>query len=229
VTYISMKFILKILLLCIFPFTSFSQQDTTDMVKYTPEFKFREGIYLNFSQVKSNTPLPKSRIIATLDYDDPNFFDRVLEGKYIYYYDNIGNRNELKSDKIWGYSRNGFLYIRMDDGYFRITLIGSVCHFIASETYYTTQYNSPYYYNSYMDPYRMYPNTYPTTEMRQYLLDFKNGRVLDYTEESLEVILMQDPELHDEYTALSNKKKKQLKFLYMRKYNQRNPLYFPQN
>jgi hypothetical protein len=80
-----------------------------------------------------------------------------------------------------------------------------------------------------MDPYRMYPNSQPTTEMRQYLLDFKTGRVLDYNEESLEVIFMQDPELYDEYMALSNKKRKQLKFMYMRKYNQRNPLYFSQN
>lgn len=65
--------------------------------------------------------------------------------------------------------------------------------------------------------------------MRQYLLDFKTGRVLDYEYESLEVIFMEDPELHDEFMTLSNKKKKQLKFMYMRKYNQRNPLYFPQN
>lgn len=224
-----MKFSLQFIFQFILLLSLFSQQDSVDMVKYTADFKFKEGIYLNFEQVKTNSPLPKSRIISTTDYNDPNFFDKVLEGKYIYYYDNIGNKNELRSDRIWGYTRNGFIYIRMDEGYFRITLIGAVCHFIASETTYTTYYNSPYYYNSYMDPYRMYPNSQPTTEIRQYLLDFKTGRVLDYDDESLEIIFMQDPELHDEYTALSNKKKKQLKFMYMRKYNERNPLYFPQN
>lgn len=224
-----MRFLFCIVLISAqFP-SIFSQQDSSNLVKYTPEFKFREGIYLNFDQVRLNSPLPKSRIISTANYDDPDFFSKIMEGKLIYYYDNIGNKNELKTDRIWGYSRNGFIYIGMDDGYFRITLIGAVCHFIASETYYTSQYNSPYYYNSYMDPYRMYPSSQPVTEMRQYLLDFQTGRVLDYEDESLEVILMQDPELHDEYMNLSNKKKKQLKFMYMRKYNQRNPLYFPRN
>jgi hypothetical protein len=43
----------------------------------------------------------------------------------------------------------------------------------------------------------------------------------------MEVLLMKDPELHDEYVQLSNKKKKQLKFLYLRKFNEENPLYIP--
>jgi len=40
---------------------------------------------------------------------------------------------------------------------------------------------------------------------------------------------MADPELHDEFAALNNKKQKQMKFLYLRKFNERNPLYFPKN
>ncbi|MBA7519583.1 hypothetical protein ES705_11662 [subsurface metagenome] len=206
-----------------------SQVDSTELVEYTTDFQFKEGLYLNFNQIKTNSPLPKSRIISTYDYNDPEFFDKVLSKLKVFYYDNIGNRNELKSDNIWGYSRNGFLYINIDDDFFRITLIGAICHFIASHTTYTNYYNSPYYYNSYYDPYRMHPSSYPTTEMRQYLLDFTTGRVLDYNFESLEAILMQDPELHDEFVALSKKKKKQLKFIYIRKFNSRNPLYFPKN
>ena len=80
-----------------------------------------------------------------------------------------------------------------------------------------------------MDPYRTYPATYQNTEMRQYLLDFTTGNVLDYTDSSLEAILMQDPELHDEYMGLRKKKRKQMRFIYIRKFNERHPLYFPQN
>lgn len=210
------------------PLTTNSQTDTTNLVEYSPDFKFKEGIYLNFNQVKTNSPLPKSRIISTQAYSDPDFFDHILEKDKIYYYDQIGNKQELKTKNIWGYSRNGFIYIKMDDGYFRITLIGAISHFIASQTTYTNAYNSPYYY-SYMDPYRTYPYSYPTTEVRQYLLDFFTGNILDYTDQSLEVILMQDPELHDEYMALRKKKRKQMRFIYIRKFNERHPLYFPQN
>ena len=152
----------------------------------------------------------------------------MLEKDKIYYYDQIGNRQELKTKDIWGYSRNGFIYIKMEDGYFRITLIGAICHFVASQTTYNNAYNSPYYY-SYSDIYHTYPSTYQTTEMRQYLLNFLTGTVLDYDENSLEAILMQDPELHDEYMALSKKKRKQMRFIYIRKFNERHPLYFPQN
>jgi hypothetical protein len=63
--------------------------------------------------------------------------------------------------------------------------------------------------------------------MRQFLLDFSTGKIFDYSIGGMEVLLMSDPELHDEFTQLKKKKKKQSLFLYLRKYNERNPLYFP--
>ena len=51
--------------------------------------------------------------------------------------------------------------------------------------------------------------------------------VYDYDVEALEMLLMKDPILHDEFAQLSKKKKRQLKFLYLRKFNERNPLYIP--
>ncbi len=65
--------------------------------------------------------------------------------------------------------------------------------------------------------------------MRQYLIDFETGKLYDYKRESLEVLLMKDPELHDEYQSLRRRKKKQLKFMYIRKFNERNPIYFPES
>lgn len=221
-----MRILLSIVLLLSFQSGIFSQSDPKDSIKYSTGFKFVEGFYLNFEQVRNNNPIPKAMIVSTLDYTDPDFFDKVLEKDKVYYYDNIGNRNELLSNKIWGYSRNGALFIRIQDDYFRITQVGSICHFVAMQTTYTSSYASPYYYNPYMDPY-MGSNSYPTSEMRQYLLDFSTGKVFDYSVEGLEVILMGDPNLHDEFVQLNKKKKKQSLFLYLRKYNERNPLYFP--
>ena len=68
-----------------------------------------------------------------------------------------------------------------------------------------------------------------TSEMRQYLYDFDTGNVYEYDEEALEMLLMKDPELHDEFAQLSKKKRRQLKFLYLRKFNERNPLYIPKS
>jgi hypothetical protein len=202
-------------------------------VKYSPEFKFREGIFLNFDQVKKNTPILKSRIITQVAYDNPDFFELILKEKKIQLFDELGSKQEIQTKNIWGFSRNGVLYINLNDGYFRVTIIGNICHFVASQTTYNSDrypyygygypYYSPYYY-----PYSSsYSSGNTNVEMKQYLLDFKTGNVLEYNEESVELLLMADPELHDEFASLSKKKRKQMKFLYIRKFNEKNPLYFP--
>jgi hypothetical protein len=202
-------------------------------VKYSPEFKFKEGIFLNFDQVKKNTPILKSRIITQVAYDNPDFFELILKEKKIQLFDELGSKQEIQTKNIWGFSRNGVLYINLNDGYFRVTIIGNICHFVASQTTYNSDrypsygygypYYSPYYY-----PYSSaYSSGNTNVEMKQYLLDFKTGNVLEYNEESVELLLMADPELHDEFASLSKKKRKQMKFLYIRKFNEKNPLYFP--
>jgi hypothetical protein len=216
----------------------YSQADSTSqLVKYSPGFKFEEGIFLNFDQVKQNKPISKSQIITTIPYDDPDFYDRILQEKKIELYDNLGSKQEIVNKNIWGYSRNGVLYVNVNEDFYRITIVGSICHFVASLTTYSN-YGSPYYsgygypYGGYYDPYNPYSSPYSSsgnTELKQYLLDFKTGNILEYDVESIEILLMADPELHDEFAALNGKKQKQMKFLYLRKFNERNPLYFPKN
>ncbi len=213
------------------PFLCPAQSDTTNLVRYTPDFAFNEGIFLTFDQVRSNAPIPKSRLITDVDYYNKDYFLEVLSSKYVYFYDFYGSRQQVKSDEIWGFSRNGILYILMDNDFFRITIVGRICHFVATTTTYENRYNDPYYYNPYYyDSYYRYggyPSTYKTNEMRQYLLDFDTGEIFNYETKNIEVLLMKDPVLHDEYAQLRNKKKKQLKFMYLRKFNEKNPLYLP--
>ena len=74
----------------------YSQADSTShLVKYSPGFKFQEGIFLNFEQVKENSPISKSQIITTIPYDDPDFYDRILQEKKIELYDNLGSKQEI--------------------------------------------------------------------------------------------------------------------------------------
>jgi hypothetical protein len=206
----------------------YGQGDSSGYVRYTPEFELREGIYVNFEQVINNRPIPKSRIISSVAFDDPYFFTRILESKEIYFYDSFGVKQEVKAGKIWGYSNNKSLYINVNDGFYRINILGSICHFVANHTSYNDNYYYPYsYYDYRYYPYGSRSPAYATTEMRQYLLDFKTGNILDYNVASVELMLMRDPELHDEYASLRKRKKKQLKFFYIRRFNERNPLYFP--
>jgi hypothetical protein len=221
-----------LLIVCSVFSIAYPQNASEQGVKYTPEFKFKEGVFLNFDQVKQNAPILKSRIITNIAYDDADFFERILKEKKIQLFDNLGVKQEVSTKNIWGFSRNGVLYVSMNGNYFRITIIGNICHFVASQVQNRNDYMSPYYYGyPYYNPYNPYyaPARSQDVELKQYLLDFKTGNLLEYDEESVELLLMADPELHDEFASLNNKKRKQLKFLYIRKFNEKNPLYFPAN
>ncbi|MBN1183145.1 MAG: hypothetical protein JXB49_12705 [Bacteroidales bacterium] len=227
--YMIKNVIIVFCLLFLFSIDIFTQKDTIG-IKYTPDFQFKEGIYLSFAQVKSDSPIPKSKILTTTDYNDKDFFTKVLSENVISFYNDLGEKVDVELKKIWGYSRNGALYINLNGDFQRITIIGRICHFVANVTTYDNVYYDPYYYR-YYNSYYYTPrsNSVASNELRQFILDFDSGKLLDYTVSNLEVLLMKDPELFDEYNNLRNKKKKQLKFVYIRKFNERNPLYIIPN
>ena len=220
-----------------------SGQEKEGMVKYTPEFKFNDGIYLNFDQVKLNSPIPKAKLLTSIDYNDREFFKKILQIDKIYFYDNMGVRQEIAKNTIWGYARNGVLYVQIQENFNRITFVGSICHFVADITTYDSRYyNSPYgYYDPYYSPYgySSYYNSYnpyyspyrqsnaARNELKQYLIDFETGKVMEFDVENTELLLMKDSQLYEEYVQLSRKKKKELMFVYIRKFNEKNPLYIP--
>ncbi|MCB8994472.1 MAG: hypothetical protein H6538_02570 [Bacteroidales bacterium] len=206
-----------------------AQDQPEGTIKYTPDFKFKDGLYISFEQLKANKPIPVTRISSETDHTDPDFFTNLLKEKKIIFFDDFGVQQSIPVEKIWGFSRNGIVYIRIGGNFSRITVIGSICHFVANITTYNSGYYDPYYYNPYYYRYPSNSAATTTTEMRQYIIDFQTGKIYDYDIQSLEVLLMKDPELYDEFAALGKKKKKQMKFLYIRKFNERNPLYIPVN
>ncbi len=129
--------IILLILICRGAFTQF---DSTRLVKYSHDFKFTEGLFLNFEQVKDNRPIAKSRILTPVDVNNKEFFRKVLVKDIIYYYDRFGVRQEIKTDNIWGYSRNGVLYYQTSGVLHRITIVGSICHIVAKITTYENSY-----------------------------------------------------------------------------------------
>jgi hypothetical protein len=218
-------------------------QEKEGMVKYSPDFRFNDGIYLNFDQVKSNSPIPKAKILTSVDYNDREFFNKILKSDKIYFYDNMGVRQEIAKNTFWGYSRNGVLYVQIQENFNRITFVGSICHFVADITTYDSRaysspygyydpYYSPYGYSNYYSPYSSYYSPYRQSsltrnELKQYLIDFESGKVLEFDVDNTELLLMKDNQLYEEYVQLSRKKKKELMFVYIRKFNEKNPLYIP--
>jgi hypothetical protein len=229
-----MRYTLSLCLLVLSGFI-FAQDSGIKMVKYSPDFRFEDGFYLNFVQVKNNSPVPPARVVTNLDHTDNDFYKNILDQPKFSFFNEIGVRQQINTKDLWGFSRNGVLYIQLSEGFSRVTIIGQICHFVATITTYDTRYYdpysyNPYSYNSYYSPYSPYsysPRTTKNSEMKQFLIDFNTGEVMDYDLKSIEVMLMKDPELYDEFAALKKKKQKQLKFYYIRQFNERNPLYLP--
>jgi len=244
-----MRRVLKIflsinLLISVTPLLLLHGQEKGGMVKYTHDFRFKDGIYLNFDQVKFNSPIPKAKLLTSVDYNDREFYKQILENDKIYFYDNMGVRQEVETNNIWGYSRNGVLYVQIQGNFNRITFVGNICHFVADITTYDSHYYnsypygyydpyySPYGYGNYYSPYSPYYSPYgqsgmPRTELKQYIIDFESGKVLEFDIENTELVLMKDNDLYEEYVQLPRKKKKELMFVYIRKFNEKNPLYIP--
>lgn len=236
-------FLIVNLVVLVHPLISIYGQDKEGMVKYTPDFRFKDGIYINFDQVKLNKPIPKAKLLTSVDYNDREFFKKIMSSDKIYFYDDLGVRQDLAISNIWGYARNGVLYIQIQENFNRITFVGSICHFVADVTSYDPRYSnspygyydpyySPYGYNSYYSPYSSYGSPYrqsntSRSELKQYLIDFESGKLLEFDIDNTELLLMKDNALYEEYVQLSHKKKKQLMFVYIRKFNEKNPLYLP--
>jgi hypothetical protein len=219
-----------------------SGQEQAGQVKYTPDFKFSDGIYLNFDQVKANSPIPKAKLLSSADYNDREFFNKIFESENIYFYDEMGVRQSVSKNDIWGFARNGVLYVQIQGNFNRITFVGNICHFVADITTYDTRYNnySPYgYYDSYYSPYSYggyspygyyspyNQETVSRNELKQYIFDFETGKVLEFNTRNVELLIMKDPSVYDEYVQLPGRKKKELMFVYIRKFNEKNPLFLP--
>lgn len=224
-----------------------AQQGDT-LVQYTPDFKFRDGIYMNFDMVKTNSPIPKAKLFTSVDYNDKEFFDQVLSGEKIYFYDNLGIRQEIEKDAIWGFARNGVLYAKVQNNFNRITFFGSIIHFVADVTT-TTGYNPYGYYDPYYSPYRSFYSPYyyspyssryydpyyggypyrntSRTDLEMFMIDFETGKSYEYNLENLEALLMRDPELYEEFVSMRNKNQKKMMFVYLRKFNERHPVFLP--
>ncbi len=191
----------------------------TDSVPLTPDFRFSDGIFLNFQQVKTNSPIPKDQIITDISQWDVKYYDKLLSQKQITIMTGDGQQT-IPAKDIWGYSDNGSLYIKWKDDFAKITTKGFLGHFAATEEKVTYNPYSTWYYDPYYDNYEK------TREIRNFILDFNTGDIYPFTPKALlQIFQKYDPQLYAEYAKLRPRKQSKLIFVYLRKFNQRHQTY----
>lgn len=199
----------------------FSQADS---VAFSNDFLLYEGLYLTYSDFRHNWPIPKEKINTDINKDQLEFYSKLIESDNIEFIERDGSTAKIQSDKVWGFCQNNVIYLNSNKWFFRITTFGAISFFMASVpvTYYSPGYNT--FINGPVGS-----STTNAKEIREYLMDFYTGNRVDYTMDNLAELLKKDTEIYNEFMALFHKKKKELAMRFIRKYNEKHPVYFPKN
>jgi hypothetical protein len=236
-----MKSMLPLLGLLIFlmPHQLLIAQETEEiaMIRYSPEFKFKDGLYLNIEDVKTNDPIPLARIVTDLGSYSKEFVDEMYNSEKIILYDDYGIQRFIYTKHIWGYAEDGRLFIMAGGQFMRIIIQGSISLFIASATTHEKKTFQPRDTNMYSttteDLYRSHNKKYyyanVTGESKEYLFDFDSNTLAAYTVDVFEKLLVRDALLFTEYASLRKRDRKIRIGEFIRRYNTTHPLYFPAN
>jgi len=221
-----MKQVFNILFLLIISLTAVFSQNN-NLVKYTPEYQFKEGIYVDFNSFKTNNPITISTIVTNIPLNDIEFFNKLLKKEKISFYDNNGIKQSIETKHLWGYSKHNTAYINYDGNFYRIPTIGKISQFIASVTVVRTA-SDPFYGGGYyggIGP----TTTYEDKETKKFLLSLEDGTIYENNYKNVEKLLLSDKQIYNEYMSLKKRKRKQLSYMYIKKFNNTNPIYFPKN
>jgi hypothetical protein len=207
--------------ICVFAFCLFyaggifAQSDTNrNMVKYSRDFKFADGIFMTFNEFKNNAPsVRKFEVIKNKNSD--NETDMVLKFTQP---DSLGNTKNMVVQKCFGFAKNGVLYFSDDNyGYYRMFIVGALSHFMKYQQ--NTRYDDYNYGNSAMV-------TWPSSDLREFILDFETGQSIIFNYPNFKDFLKShDKELLNELEHSKNKREMIHHFLLM--YNEKHPIYFP--
>lgn len=195
---------------------SYAVRDTTRIL-YDGGFDFREGVYFGFEDFRANRPTVALKDLLS-DQGKTAGDLRQSNGK-LFYMDSTGTKQRIDLDRTWGFCNRDVVYVRIGDGFSRIGLMGSVAHIVYDNTYRNWGY--------YGSAYGMGPSS--TTVQEQRLLDMSTGSFLPVTGGGIYLAILHDEELVAEFEALPKRERNRDEtiFRFMRRYNERHPLYFP--
>ena len=186
----------------------------------------KEGIYLYYIDFRNNSPIQKNNIQSKLDKEQLDFLTKITDENDTITYLLQGKELKINTDSIWGFCQNNTVYLNYQKNFCRIPVFGNISHFIAvieitSNPYYN---NNPSYYN-----YGIGGATMPvkTKEVRQFILDFYSGNVVEFNNANFKEILSRDKKLYTEFTALKKRKQKDQIGIFLRRYNDAHPVFFP--
>ncbi|MCE3228283.1 MAG: hypothetical protein K0S32_2834 [Bacteroidetes bacterium] len=188
-----------------------------DSIQYT-ENVLTEGIYTSYEDFRKNNPITKNEIETVINKDQLDFFGKVID-QLKFSYEKNGVKQTVESKNMWGFYQNKTLYVNYKEMFYRVPVFGSICYLVAVV-------EVPTYYPGYYGPGGMSGSGVKTKEIREFVINFYDGKVEELNFEKVELLLSRDEELYKEFKALKRKKKKELISRFIKKYNEKHPIHF---
>ncbi len=191
-------------------------QDTVQWVTYHGGMDLRDGVYFDFAAFRNNRP---SVPIEKLQDDQglPISDIRRVVSK-LYWQPDTGSRQAIRMTGLWGFCQNDVVYIQAGNGFYRIGLMGSLAHMTYEQTVRD------------WDPYMYRYGSMTRTYIVQQMLDMKSGRFLPFNAAGMDQALQHDTALLEEFRGMKKKERNsnEVLFRFLRLYNDRHMLEFPQ-
>lgn len=187
-----------------------------DSVRYNPDVTMPDGIYLSYNDLRYNTPVTKEQVVSDLDKEQLEFITKTMfADKFSFRRNDSVITKDTRS--TWGFVQNNTFYVFLRDDYYRIPVFGSISYLVANVTVI-----SPGFY----DPRFGYYTTGRTREIREFLINFYDGKVVEFTMNQLEELISRDAELYQDFRKLGRRKQKEQLYRFIRRYNERHPVFF---
>ncbi len=205
-------------LVCAFILLASERMQAQERADYFAGMDLHDGLYLDLQDFRNNAPaIPLARVRDAQGLPVSDL--RRVSGK-LFWIPDTSAQQQIDLRSIWGFCQNDVVYIGAETGFFRIGLMGMLCHLVVEQTYRDWD---PYMYG--------YPMGGVTrTVLVQQLLDMRTGGILPFNASGMDEALQHDRVLSEEFRALSKKQRNSTEalFRFLRLYNDRNPLTFPQ-
>jgi hypothetical protein len=211
----------KVLFL-VFLSISFSIVSQTDSIIYS-EGLLKEGFYLTYNDFRKNSPISKQVITSEIKKETLDFYGKTAAYDKLVYVKNETTFT-VQTASLWGFYQNNALYINYNNTFYRIPVFGAISYLIATVNVKNYDIGGM---GGFYDP--IYgPAGFPTQtkELRDFIVNFYDGKMIEFTLNNAEALLSRDKELFSEYKKLRNRKQREQINSFIRRYNTSHAIHF---
>jgi hypothetical protein len=188
-----------------------------DSAVYPSNARVVDGIYLNYADFRQNKSIVKEQIVSDLDKEQLEFISKTVAAEKFSFRTNETTVT-VESKNVWGYVQNNTFYVNYRGEFYRIPVFGSISYLVASVVVVNPGFYDPRFGYS--------VGSTTTREIRELLMNFYDGQLVEFTMDAAEQLLQRDKDLFAEYKDLSRRKQKEQIYRYIRKFNESHPVYF---